>query len=230
MGIVSDHLQSVLAKQVEDHGLVVWYDPEKHYSSVPGKLNVADTQIEEFDGSFFELRHRIEPLLEGEKPPRLIVYVPKDQAACQSALVEAEVAGVVMKPGQQPPSRNTRLSIIARNALKPLLAEKRIASIEKEVEEGKLSLEDLDRLAEKGGTSQGVLSLIFKTDSPEEIALQFLADDKHDEEILKKDARGELARLLEGIVEVAVNPDLAVEKMRTDLARHVLATDFLAHL
>ena len=230
MGIVSDFLQAAVAKQVEDNGVVVWYDPEKHYSSVPDNLNVSDTQVERFEGSFFELRHRIEPLLEGDKPPRLIVYVPKDQAACHSALVEAEVAGVVMKPGQQPPPRNTRLSIIARNALKPILAEKLIASVEKDVEDGRLSLAELDEIAGKGGVSHRVVSTIFKTENSEDIALQFLTDSVHDEEIQKRDAQKELSKLLEDTVQATVDPDSEVQRMRTDLGRHVLATDFLTHL
>ena len=31
-GVVSEHLVSLLAKQVEDRGLVVWYDPERAYA------------------------------------------------------------------------------------------------------------------------------------------------------------------------------------------------------
>jgi hypothetical protein len=30
-GFVTEHRVSLIAKQVEDHGLVVWYDPEGQY-------------------------------------------------------------------------------------------------------------------------------------------------------------------------------------------------------
>ena len=53
------------------------------------------------------------------QPPRLLVYVPMDQGETDHALAELEAAGVVVQPGQQPPSRNTRLSLVARNALRP---------------------------------------------------------------------------------------------------------------
>lgn len=162
MGIVTDYLRSMIARQVDDHGLVVWFDPEGHYREVAKGLAISNTTIARYDGSFFALRHEIELLLNGLELPRLVVYIPLDPADTHNALVEVEVAGVVMKPGQQPPMRNTRLSIIARNALKPILGEETASSIEKQVEAGKLTLADLDALAEKGeGITKGVVSVIF---------------------------------------------------------------------
>jgi hypothetical protein len=32
LGVVTKHLFDLIAKQVEDHKLVVWYDPEKVYT------------------------------------------------------------------------------------------------------------------------------------------------------------------------------------------------------
>ncbi len=104
---------------------------------------------------------------------------------------------MVIKPGQQPPVRNTRLSIIARNVLKPILGEETAASIEKQVEAGKLSLTDLDALADKGeDITKGVISVIFGTGNPQDVALAFLSSEDFDEAILSKGAAGELAVLL----------------------------------
>ena len=33
-GAVTEYLFNLIAKQVEDHGLVVWYDPEQAYTEV----------------------------------------------------------------------------------------------------------------------------------------------------------------------------------------------------
>jgi hypothetical protein len=57
------------------------------------------------------------------QPPRLVVYVPEDQGRTHHALIELESAGVVMQPGHQPPQRNTRLSLLARNAQRPLIGD-----------------------------------------------------------------------------------------------------------
>src|SRR4051794_3206461 len=122
-GVVTDHLVGLIVKQVEDHGLVVWYDPEGHYREAVTSLRPSGTRMARYDGSFFRLRHEIDPLLNGLQPPRLVVYVPLDQADTDHALIELEAAGVVFQPGQQPPNRNTRLSLVARNALRPLLGD-----------------------------------------------------------------------------------------------------------
>src|SRR5207247_11449840 len=94
-----------------------------------------------------------------------------------------------------PPIRNTRPSLIARNALKSVLPEKHLASIEKQVEAGKdkLSLAELDKLAERGEEGmQGVVSLIFGTGNPQEVALAFLAGEQHDTELAAKGGLPEL--------------------------------------
>jgi len=58
------------------------------------------------------------------------VYVPIAQTETDSALIELDCAGATMQPGQQPPVRNTRLAVVARNALKPILGEDQAAEIE----------------------------------------------------------------------------------------------------
>ncbi len=151
MGKVSNYLINAITKQVETSGLVVWYDPEVHYQDIAQDLILPGTTIARYTDSFFDLRHEIEPLLGILEPPRLVIYVPLSQGETHNALVECEAAGVVMKPGQQPPARNTRLSLIARNSLKSHMTDEAIVSIEKQVEAGKLSLTDLDKLAEGEG-------------------------------------------------------------------------------
>lgn len=229
MGLITNHLRSILARQVDDHGIVVWYDPEGHYREVTEHLTIPDTTIARYDGSFFALRHAIEPLMNGLEPPRLLIYVPLDPAATHNALIEVEAAGVTMKPGQQPPARNTRLTIIARHALKPILGDEQVAAIEKQVDRGQLSLADLDALADRGeALTKGVVSLIFGTGNPQEVALAFLASDRHDADIVGKGAAAELAALLHSAFEADLPGGETVEALRARLARHVLATDLMA--
>ncbi len=187
--IVTDHVVSLIAKQVDDHGLVVWYDPEGIYAQAVETVDLPDTTVLRYEGSFVDLRWQIDQknLMDGEEPPRLVIYVPMAQDQTNHALIELETAGVVMQPGQQPPTRNTRLAVVARNALRGVLGEETAVDVEKQSEAGKLTLADLNALADKGGEiSKGVLALVFGSGNPQEVALAFLDGDRYDERSERK--------------------------------------------
>ena len=236
MAAVTEFLIQLISRQLDEHGLVVWYDPEQAYRSLIQQwlaLPAASCPLPAiaWDGSFFQLRHTINQLLNDGQPPRLVVYVPLEREQTHSALIELDVAGVILQPRQQPPACNTRLSVVARNALKPLLAEDQLLEIERQVEAGKLSLNDLNSLAEKGkDISTGVLSLIFGTANPQEVALAFLHSDQVDPEVLKKDAAKELRHLLQLSFDIELPAADPPGNWRTRLARHVLVTELAAVL
>ena len=230
MPIVTESLFQLIAKQVDEKGLVVWYDPEQAYGAAAAELSLANTTVARYDGSFLKLRREIDHLLNDGQPPRLVVYVPLERTETDSALIELDCAGVIMQPRQQPPACNTRLSVVARNSLKPILGEDQVAEIERQVEAGKLSLADLNSLAEQGvDISTGVLKLIFGSANPQEVALAFLHSECYDEEIGKKDAGKELRRLLQISFDIEL-PSGPLSNWRARLGRHVLLTDLFAAL
>jgi len=187
----------VIKKQVDDSGIVVWYDPDGHYQEFVKSLDLPGTPLEKYEGSFFALRHRIDPFLSCSDPSGLIVYVPLDRTQTHNALVEAEAAGVIIFPGAQPRQRNTRLSVVAKAALRGKIGDQELSQIERQIDAGKPALADLDRMADGGpGSFRGLLSLIFGTSSPHDVALRFLSSNQYDEQIVKKDALSELASLL----------------------------------
>ncbi len=231
MAIVTEHLIQMIAKQVNDKGLVVWYDPEQAYGEAATELTLPKTTVARYDSSFIKLRHEIDHLLNDGQPPRLVVYVPMERTKTSSALIELEYAGVVMQPRQQPPACNTRLSVVGRNALKPILGEDQVSEIERQVEAGKLSLADLNSLAEQGiDISTGVLKLIFGTANPQEVALAFLHSEQHDEEVSKKEAQKELLHLLQLSFDIELPAAETLWDWRVKLGRHVILTDLFAAL
>ena len=230
MAIVTEYLYQLIAKQVEDRGLVVWYDPEKAYAQAAVGLALPKTTIARYTDSFFRLRHEIDQQLNDGQPPRLVVYVPMSQDQTNDALIELEAAGVIMRPGQQPPNRNTKLAVVARNALRSILGDDQVSEIEKQVDSGKLSLADLNALAEKGKDTTGVLSLIFGTANPPEVALAFLNDQHRDAEIEKKAAQKELRGLLQVTFNIELPASIALANLRERLARYVLLTDLITAL
>ncbi len=71
MGIVSEYLRDLVAAQIQEHGLVVWFDPEGHYQEFAAGLRLPGVAVARYEGSFFALRHAISLLLDGERPGRL---------------------------------------------------------------------------------------------------------------------------------------------------------------
>ena len=231
MAVVTEYLTQLIAKQVEDQGLVIWYDPQGAYAEAAATLVLPKTTMARCDGSFFRLRHEIDHVMNGEQPPRLVVYVPMAQADTHNALAELEAAGVVMRPGQQPPNRNTKLAVVARNALRPILGDDQVAEIERQAESGKLTLSDLNALAEKGNVSSGPApTLILGSSNPQEVALAFLHGDEHDADIEKKTAQNDLRTLLGPSFDIDLPATTGLSDVRERLARHVLLTDFISGL
>ncbi|MGD0044518.1 MAG: hypothetical protein ABSE84_29635 [Isosphaeraceae bacterium] len=75
-GVVTAYLVNLVTEQVDDHALVVWYDPR---GALPGgcvEPSSPEITVARYEGSFFQLRHEIEPLMNDLHPPRLVVYVP----------------------------------------------------------------------------------------------------------------------------------------------------------
>lgn len=217
MGVIKDHLVSLLSKQIHDHGIVVWYDPEQNYNSFVETLDLPATNIVRFTDSFFALRHEVEPFLDGPKPGPALVYVPLPQDQTHDALVEAGAAGYTLK---------LPLSILAGDALRPFFGVKGVASLEKQVEQGQLNLEDLDSLEIGEGITRGVVAVILGSGNVQDIALRFLAGEKYDAEITNKNANAELALLLNNAYEAHVSAADPPAEMRMALARHVLMTEF----
>lgn len=238
MSLVTETLLNLVGKQVEAHGTVVWFDSERAYLELAQSLEpkaVARTPtIHSYDPErgFVWLRRQLESTW-GERtdPPRLLIYVPLAQAETHHALVEFEVAGTVMRPGQQPPERNTALAAVARRALESVFPPAALEEIVAQVEAGQLSLAELDDLAEKRIEAQtGVVATIFGSGNATEVALRFLADPGSDAEIESRQALPNLARLLSDTLGVTFPAGQGPVALRAQLARQVLVTDLIEGL
>ncbi len=239
MGKVTQALVDLIAKQVRDHGIVVWYDPEKVYVQVAESLRVEDATVICFRDSFFALRHEIERFFEfvrpdggidekAASPPRIVVYVPRGRRESQHALVEAESAGTVMEPGANPWQRNTRLGLIAKRLFQKV-APGRADKIEIEVNEGRHNLAELDRLAEEAsGLGSGVLELIFGRVSPVDVVLQFAASSAYDAAIESKSALAEIADVVRAELGLEIGSAPSVPAARTEVRRWLFRGDLVA--
>jgi hypothetical protein len=234
MGKVTEELVALITKQIQDHGIVVWYDPERAYGDVVDQLQQPETPVLRYEGSVFALRHRLEPFLEFvddvgrphpniDTPSRVLLYVPLERTNTQHALIEAEVAGVVMEPGGSPWQRNTRLKVLAERVFKGI-APDRASAIAAEVEAGRRTLAELDWLADQTG-EWGALKLIFGTTVVADVVLAFLSSEAHDHAMLEKQAIPELTSLCATEMGLSIRSDQPVGQVRHDLCRSLLLAE-----
>jgi len=239
MGKLSDRIRSMIARQVKNWGIVVWYDPEKAYTGLIQNLGVPDTTVLTYTDSFFRLRHELEPHLEFvtlEKkpkdgcgvPPRVVVYVPMERSETSFALIEAETAGVVVEPGAEAPERNSRLRVQAESLFLEVAPEK-AAHLARQVEEGLLTLEDLDRISEEvGSITSGALKLVFGAASPIESVIEFASGSGKDAKISEKKALGELQSMVKSELGLDFGDTSSPDEARQTLRRMILLAEFTA--
>lgn len=232
MGLVTDTMIKLIQRQVDEKGIVVWFDPIGTYAALVANLTLDQTYIARWNGSQLALRREVDHLLNdvlSDRPPRLLIYMPtKDSVEINDILGEFTYGGTVMKPGGQSLLLNTNLEVIARRALKSVLLPEQIENICDQVVKGQItSLVELDALAEQGtqiGT--GAIALIFNTGVPAEVALKFLSDSAFDKDLAAKRAVPELTKLFNETFGATLPPDDKPDALRARFRKHILITEF----
>jgi len=231
MALVTEYLVQLIAKQVDDKGWWSWYDPEQAYVRRAADLFPSEHDRDPIRRRFFRLRKQIDHLLNDGQPPRLVVYVPIERTETDSCLDRTRLrrgdhATSATTPGLQHQAVSAGSQFTDSDS-----GRDQVAEIERQVEASKLSLADLNSLADQGkDISSGVLMLIFGSANPQEVALAFLHSDQYDEEINKKEAEKELRHLLQVSFDIDFPAAEALSKWRVRLGRHVMLTDLFAVL
>ena len=133
-----EHLAAELARKVDRHGLVVWQDEAREYAEVAQAVSPTNTAFQAWDGSWYDLRHRVESILAGEQPPRLVIYSPVS-APDSDPLAEIRQAGTQF---------TLRLATLVRNALRGELSDARLSEISRQattIAEAEAAVEGGDR-------------------------------------------------------------------------------------
>ena len=135
MSVLRELLTNQLAQEVQARGLVIWEDAGGEYAEAASSLALKGVRFEAFDGSWYELRRRIESAVAAERPPKLVVYTPA--APEDDPLAEVRAASGFF---------NRRLSTLVHQALDGRLPPARIAQIAK----------DARTIAEADAAAEGV--------------------------------------------------------------------------
>jgi len=231
MGVIAEALTELIAGYVRDHGLVLWFDPERHYAGVVRRLDAGQERVVSYQGSFYQLRREVEPMLRGLEPPKLLLYLPVAWEEAREPLAELLALGIELRPGVAG-NRNTRLAVIARKALKGRVPDARLADLDRQIEQGGLTLDELEELAEggAGGPLPTTLAVLFGTGLVEEAALDFLGHPERDAELVERNGLHDWARALGASFGVPAEAGGSAADLRFALARQGLTSELLGAL
>jgi hypothetical protein len=227
-----EYLAKNLGERLKKKRIVVWYDPPSAFSvffdELPGARNRPDrlhsihiggveAWLAEHTGSFFELRHAVEPLVSDEVPVPVLIYVPgAERDPERSPLLELESAGETYQPG---------FKQIARTVLRRFLTEGVIDDL---TPEG-VTYRDIARACTDGASAEppSILKVIFhEATGSEALLARWLADESRDNEIEAKDARRELVKPILKRLGIELSESEKAAKLRTLCLRYVLLGEF----
>ncbi len=239
MNPLHEYVRGHLAEHLRQRRVVVWYDkpgdfrpfieelPDAGRSRKRGDSTLRKLKIEEltvhlveYSGSYFAVRDTVEPLVDGDEPEHLIVYlagVERDRKG--SPLMELEVAGECYEP---------QLKRLARNVLRERMTD---GAIDDMLASDDVGYADLCRLLSQEGAEASLLRAIFPED-PESDALlaRWLVSEESDAAIKAKKATPELLKLIASRLGVEPPAGAPLSKLRAVVRRFTLATEFRSDL
>ena len=231
-----EYITRQVAEWVRSRSVVIWYDPRREFipfiaelrEEAPEQVGPVDISIGDikaalitYVGSMFEVRSAAEPLVAGERPDPVLVYVPGvSPEPSGSVLAELEKAGYRYE---------TQLKRLARNLLRQQYTDGVIDDL---LERDGVTYEDLARAAEPGGEQEPSILKGIYHDVPgrDEMLAVWMASDDRDETIAAKGAVGELVKLVSSRTGLALDEADNLAKLRTVLARYVLVGEFRGDL
>ncbi|HUP24847.1 MAG TPA: PglZ domain-containing protein [Thermoanaerobaculia bacterium] len=242
MHLLHDYVAKQLADKIGTRGVVVWYDERAEFAPFieevrgdgradhePVEVRVGErtARLIESTGSLFELRATVEPLVCGDKPESVVLYLPRcarDRRG--SVLMELEKAGATWEPQLKQLARNLLLQRFTLGVVDELLAADRA-----------LSYQDLARAAAGNGSADppSVLKTIFYDQAAGQLGADgllaaWLVSDTRDEEIAAKSAVPELVKLVRARLGLALPTEAPVAKLRSITLRYVLGGEFRSDL
>lgn len=229
-----DYVAKQLADKLKDRGVVVWYDERSEFQpfvdevregpraeDVPIAVGIAGAKarLVEYSGSIFQLRAAVEPLVSGDRPESLVIYLPGVRHDSDgSVLMELEKAGRAWKPDLKHLARNVLLQKFTLGIVDELLPSDR-----------KVTYEDMAIAAadDEGAEAPSMLRVIFSdARGSDDILVLWMLNDGRDADVESKAATGELIKLIKARLALELNETDPIAKLRAITSRYVLANEF----
>lgn len=201
-------LTKQLADKVQRYGLVIWEDRGGEYKDVAPSVVPEDVRFEPFNGSWYDLRQRIESAVSGDRPPRLVVYTPAPIKEDDPLAEVRDAAGKFTR----------RLSTLVGQSLRGTLSPARITAISEQAR----TLQEAEMAAEGLGETDVRLTRVMGARTPLELLVSVLIGASDDDL-----SSAGLWDAVAAMANQTVGADVAgvSDELRHDLFQHLLLAD-----
>lgn len=227
---IAGRVSELLAKR----HVVVFYDPREEFRSFIGELamdegdelstvhiNGGHAHYAEFEGSYFELRFKVEPIVAEHEPAPLLIYIPgRERDREESVLMELEKAGATYEP---------QLKRLARHVLRKSYTE---GQIDKFLAPEAIAYSDIANLLRQAEKSDApsLLKALYEDHTGTDLIVRWLATPTDDERIASKEASEELYELIEERIGLSVPAETDLQAARAKTFRYLLLGEFRSDL
>jgi hypothetical protein len=228
------YLHEQLEEKLAEYRIVVWYDPNQEFvpfiermAAVGEESGVklvcfgnVKTRLATFEGSYFAVRMRVEPLVSENRPRPLLIYVPGEKRDPHgSVLMELEKAGASWEPQMKRLARN-----VMRNSYSDGVIDEMLAPVA-------LTFGDIMAMLEQGTGERGsLLNVIFGTADNVAVVAKWATEPSLDEPLQKKGSAPELVKLIESRAGFKGLDESALAAGREKFCRYLLLGEFRADL
>jgi hypothetical protein len=232
-GTFDAYIADQLATQLKQRRIVVWYDSRCEFAPFIGQLSTrvtdaAPVEVEVAgtsahlvvdDGSRYSTRFRVEPLVAGDEPGCVVIYLPDIKRDHHSSvLMELESAGRAWEP---------QLRHLARNALRERYTD---GVIDELLDKASTTYGDIAAALDSDGDNPpSALKSILPSGTADQQIAAWIARNDLDEDIVTREAVDELRKLTASRLGIELEgEDLA--KWRRIVVRTVLGFEFRSDL
>ena len=228
--LVKNYIEKLIKKQIEEHGIVVWYDPDGCYRSTISEINWVNVPLIKYEGSYYDVRFKAEQYFDGITRNKLLIYLDVKRDINNFPLIELEKAGCVIEPHGSV-ERNTNLTVVAKEAFSEKISEEMIRNICKKIEDKTITIDEIEKIVENAKSiNTAALSIIFNTNEPQSIILNFLANQSLDQSIQERKLEKELSKLIFMYLGIKVKASFSLEQLRDKIIETVFMVDFIGSL
>jgi len=228
--LVKNYIEKLIKKQIEEHGIVVWYDPDGCYRSMINEIDWVDVPLIKYEGSYYDVRFKAEQYFDGITRNKLLIYLNTKRDTNIFPLIELEKAGCVIEPHGSV-ERNTNLTVVVKEAFSEKISEEMIRNICKKIEDKTITIDEIEKIVESAKSiDTAALSIIFNTNEPQSIILNFLANQSLDQSIQERKLEKELSRLIVMYLGIEVKDSFSLEQLRDKTIETILMVDFIDSL